>query len=431
MNFELLHAAEQLSRMMARVYNRGLTCTCGGNISIKDENGDVWITPSGIDKKNLRAEDIVRITPDGEVIGKHKPSIEVPFHTLIYGTDPTIKAVLHAHSPALTLYSLMRLVPDVDTLPDLQTLCPAPGIAKFALPSTEQLGKNLEKEYQNGYRQVLLENHGVCVSGTSLPDAFVRFEAMEHAANIGKQVSRVGAPVHLTKEQLSAFHNSYLDQAPETFENNGHTLAEREKMLALRELAARCYERRLLFAGLGCVAERTEGNDFVVTPERGDLISLGNEDMVAVRAGRAEAGKIPSHYTRLLAAIFEKNAEIGGIIIAQPESLMAFAVTNSTMDSRLVPETFRALHHIPNIPFAEAVASPEKIAETIGYLHPLLIIENVGIVLAEKTAYEAFVALEVAEDSAYALAESPSIGEIQLIDEADIAELKKVFDVRV
>lgn len=431
MSFELLHPAEQLARMMARVYDRGLTCTCGGNISIKDENGDVWITPSAIDKKNLKAEDIVRITPEGEVIGKHKPSIEVPFHTLIYGTDPTIKAVMHAHSPALVLYSLMRLVPDVDTLPDIHRLCPAPGIAKFALPSTEQLGKNLEKEFQNGFRQVLLENHGVCVSGTSLSDAFVRFEAMEHAANIAKQVSHIGKPVHLSAEQLEAFEKSYLCQAPATFTADGYTLRERELMQKTRDLTERCYERRLVFAGLGCVAERTEGNGFVVTPELADPVRLTADEMVVVRDGRAEEGKLPSHYTRLLSAIFEKNDDLGGVIIAQPECLMAFAVTNRTMDSRLVPETFRALHHIPNIPFEEAVASPEKIAEMIGYLHPLLIIENVGIVIAEKNAYEAFVALEVAEDSAFALTESPSIGEIQLIDEADIAELKKVFDVRV
>jgi ribulose-5-phosphate 4-epimerase/fuculose-1-phosphate aldolase len=30
-----------------------MTTTSGGNLSIRDENGDMWITPSGIDKGML------------------------------------------------------------------------------------------------------------------------------------------------------------------------------------------------------------------------------------------------------------------------------------------------------------------------------------------------------------------------------------------
>ena len=50
MNFELLHPADQLVLMMNRIYKGGMTTTSGGNLSILDENGDIWITPSGIDK---------------------------------------------------------------------------------------------------------------------------------------------------------------------------------------------------------------------------------------------------------------------------------------------------------------------------------------------------------------------------------------------
>jgi L-fuculose-phosphate aldolase len=36
-----------------------MTTTSGGNISIRDENGNIWITPSGVDKGSLTATDIV------------------------------------------------------------------------------------------------------------------------------------------------------------------------------------------------------------------------------------------------------------------------------------------------------------------------------------------------------------------------------------
>jgi len=44
-----MHPAEQLALIIGRIYRGGLTTTSGGNLSIMDENGDMWITPAGID----------------------------------------------------------------------------------------------------------------------------------------------------------------------------------------------------------------------------------------------------------------------------------------------------------------------------------------------------------------------------------------------
>ena len=53
MKFEFMHPADQLVMFMERIYKNGLTTTSGGNLSIMDDNGDIWITPSGIDKGSL------------------------------------------------------------------------------------------------------------------------------------------------------------------------------------------------------------------------------------------------------------------------------------------------------------------------------------------------------------------------------------------
>ena len=50
---KLMHPADQITVVISRIYRSGLTTTSGGNISIKDENGDIWITPGGIDKGSL------------------------------------------------------------------------------------------------------------------------------------------------------------------------------------------------------------------------------------------------------------------------------------------------------------------------------------------------------------------------------------------
>ena len=49
----LMHPAEQIALIIGRIYRRKMTTTSGGNLSIMDDNGDMWITPAGIDKGSL------------------------------------------------------------------------------------------------------------------------------------------------------------------------------------------------------------------------------------------------------------------------------------------------------------------------------------------------------------------------------------------
>ena len=97
---KLMHPADQITVVISRIYRSGLTTTSGGNISIKDENGDIWITPGGIDKGSLTPKDIICVKPDGTIIGPHKPSSEFPFHKAIYEMRPKMTAVIHAHRSA-------------------------------------------------------------------------------------------------------------------------------------------------------------------------------------------------------------------------------------------------------------------------------------------------------------------------------------------
>ena len=43
--FRYLHPKDQLVMIMQRVYQYEMTTTSGGNISVKDEDGIIWITP--------------------------------------------------------------------------------------------------------------------------------------------------------------------------------------------------------------------------------------------------------------------------------------------------------------------------------------------------------------------------------------------------
>jgi L-fuculose-phosphate aldolase len=202
MRFELLHPADQLVMMMNRIYYRGMTTTSGGNLSIKDENGDLWITPSGIDKGTLTRDDIMRVTPDGTIIGRHRPSVEYPFHQSVYRRRPDIKAVLHAHSPALVSFSIVRKMPPINLLPNIKLICGEISIAPYAVPGSELLGENISAEFDKGADVVILENHGVVIGAQDIFKAFMAFETLEFCALLEINALKLGALKPLTPELL-------------------------------------------------------------------------------------------------------------------------------------------------------------------------------------------------------------------------------------
>ena len=79
-NIELQHPSEQIVETITRIYRSGLTTTSGGNISVKDTEGNIWITPAAVDKGTLHRNDIVCMRADGSRRGSRRPSSEYPFH---------------------------------------------------------------------------------------------------------------------------------------------------------------------------------------------------------------------------------------------------------------------------------------------------------------------------------------------------------------
>jgi len=146
-----LHPTEQISRILTRIYEFGMTTTSGGNVSLLDEEENIWISPAGVDKGNLRPADIIRMKPDGSQEGIHKPSSEYPFHKAIYEDRPDIKAIIHAHPPALVAFSIVRKIPDTSIIPQAKHICGSVGYAKYEIPGGEELGKSIAKSFRENF----------------------------------------------------------------------------------------------------------------------------------------------------------------------------------------------------------------------------------------------------------------------------------------
>ena len=85
----------------------GLNVGSEGNISIR-ENQKVYITPSGIDIKDLKEEQISIVNLDGIKSSRTKPSSEVDLHLMLYKNREDIGSVVHCHSDWASTLSCLR-----------------------------------------------------------------------------------------------------------------------------------------------------------------------------------------------------------------------------------------------------------------------------------------------------------------------------------
>ncbi|SDZ31130.1 L-fuculose-phosphate aldolase [Evansella caseinilytica] len=429
MNFKMLHPADQLIMIMERIYGYGMTTTSGGNLSILDENGDVWITPGGIDKGSLTRQDIVRVKPDGTVIGIHKPSSEFPFHKLVYETRPDLKAVVHAHPPALVAFSIVRKIPDTYLLPHFQQICGEVGMAEYALPGSTLLGEKIASVFATGMNAVMLENHGVVVGGTDLFQAFMAFETLEYCARLEIKAKRIGTPVSLTKESVDIPAGQKYNFEKE-FTVDYYTSDERAARRDMCQLIHRAYKQKLITSTEGTFSQKISDGSFIITPYGMDRKYLELEDLVKIQDGTAkEAGKVPSRAVTLHQEIYASHPEIKSIVIAHPPSTMAFAVTEEQFDSRTIPESYILLRDIPKLPYGATTQDTKSVAQALGKAVPLVFVKNDCVIVTGGSLLEAFDRLEVVEYSAKAVVSAKAIGEIVQIDEEKIGDLKVAFDL--
>ncbi|MFQ3673268.1 MAG: class II aldolase/adducin family protein, partial [Aggregatilineales bacterium] len=209
MRFDLLPPRHQLTEIMLRLYEQGLTTTSGGNLSIHDEDGSIWITPASVDKGRLTPDDIVRVLPDGTAQGRHAPSSELPFHRRIYLERPDIRAIVHAHPTALVAFSLVGQVPEGRLTPQTFDVCGTVGYAPYALPGTEALGERIAQAFGAGPNVVMLENHGVVAGSDDVLRAFHRLETLEFSAQTQINAASLGPIEPLTAEQVALFRQPF------------------------------------------------------------------------------------------------------------------------------------------------------------------------------------------------------------------------------
>jgi L-fuculose-phosphate aldolase len=168
-----------------KLLKEGLVARTWGNVSVRINDRQMVITPSGRRYDELNPSDMVLVdfyTLKFE--GKIKPSSELKLHCQVYKTRPHIQAVIHTHQMYASIVAAAQK--DVMVLnEEHQRILGGPVIkaAPYALPNT----KKITVETANAIEQsnaALMANHGAVCIGTSLDGAFEVANTLEKACEL-------------------------------------------------------------------------------------------------------------------------------------------------------------------------------------------------------------------------------------------------------
>ena len=188
----------------------GLCRWRSGNFSARDEaTGLICITPSGVERRTMKPEDIVVMDKDARVIDAaegRKPSSEALMHLAAYETRPDVRAIAHTHSPfALVFAALERPIPGL-VLEAAHLHCEGGTIpvAPFALQGTEALADSVREPLRKG-DALLLARHGALAVGSSPDDALLKAAYIEELAEVAYRTAAMAGESEIAALPPEAF----------------------------------------------------------------------------------------------------------------------------------------------------------------------------------------------------------------------------------
>lgn len=180
-------ARDEICRVGASLFDRGLTAGSSGNISVRLDDGGWLMTPTNASMGALDPARLSRFDAQGRLLSGDAPTKEAFLHFSMYGERADAGAVVHLHSSHATAVSILRDVDPQDVLPALTAyyvmrVGRLPLVPYFA-PGDPDLAHAV-KALASRHHAVLLANHGPVVAGTSLANAQYATEELEETAKL-------------------------------------------------------------------------------------------------------------------------------------------------------------------------------------------------------------------------------------------------------
>ena len=187
---------EEVFRANLDLVKQGLVIFTWGNVSAIDRDSElVVIKPSGISYDNMKAEDMVIVDLDGNVVeGKLKPSSDTPTHIVLYKAFRETGGIVHTHSTFATAWAQAGMdIPNIgtthadyfhDAIPCTSDMTEAEVTGAYEQETGNVIVKRFERLNSTHTPGVLVKNHGPFAWGKDAYDAVHNAVVLEQVAKM-------------------------------------------------------------------------------------------------------------------------------------------------------------------------------------------------------------------------------------------------------
>lgn len=190
---------------------RGLVEGTAGNISARQADGSIVITPSSVDYEEMVLDDLVVIDLDGEVLSAkagRSPSSEKLLHLAAFKAFDDVGSVIHSHPVHATMFAIAHQ-PIPACIDEFAIYVGGDvRVTDYAASGTDELGERAVAALE-GRGAALIANHGMVAVGPNPMKALHITGLVERSAQIVWGARQLGPLQPLPDEVNAGFAGIY------------------------------------------------------------------------------------------------------------------------------------------------------------------------------------------------------------------------------
>ena len=200
----VLEAAKDMLR-------KGLVEGTAGNISARQADGTIVVTPSSVDYEEMELEDLVVVDDNGKVVPAKEgrsPTSEAHLHLACYPAFDDVGSVIHSHPVFATMFAVARQ--NIPACIDEFSIYVGGDVrvTEYATSGSPEVGANAVAALEDRGAAMIC-NHGLVAVGPSPSKALHITALVERSAQIVWGASQLGKIHELPDKANESFANIY------------------------------------------------------------------------------------------------------------------------------------------------------------------------------------------------------------------------------
>ncbi len=199
---------EQICQIGRLMYQNGTIDATSGNISVRLDADRILATPSGLAKGFMVPDQLIIVDLEGNRVGPTtpanadlQPTSELLMHLECYRQRPDVNGVVHAHPPTAIALTIAGIGFDDCVVPEALVILGVIPTTPYATPASAE-NRDAIRHLITEHDAIMLAYHGSLTVATTVWDAYMRLETLEHTARIMFMAHQLGNVQPLPAEQV-------------------------------------------------------------------------------------------------------------------------------------------------------------------------------------------------------------------------------------